>query len=159
MSSEGKKHILGFRWVETEGPASWKGLGIELRARGLGPFASPTAPDAVRRLRAWSEHWWVEAEWAFRCQEEDVYHLLREYDLAKTPGRRSGQRTCRSARFASSDDKPRRRSRLRTLRVLRGFVTAWPTTSTELGGTPAMTKVHKNLCITLFDHAELLLGS
>jgi len=138
MTAEGKKRILGFRLGEAEDTASWKGLLMELKARGLvgkhlrlitvdgcpgllaalkeiypfqkvqrciahrlrnvvvklkhhqrGPvmaegktiFAAPTRREAVRRFRAWSGHWLVEAERAVRCLEKDFYHLLHYYDF------------------------------------------------------------------------------
>ena len=136
--TEGKKRILGFRLVEAEDTASWKGLVMELKARGLvgkhlrlitvdgcpgllaalkeiypfrkvqrclahrlrnvvvklkyhqrGPvmaecksiFGAPLRREAIRRFRAWSERWQVEAERAVRCLEKDFYHLLHYYDL------------------------------------------------------------------------------
>lgn len=42
-------------------------------------FAAPSKPEAIRRFRAWSERWQVEAERAVRCLEKVFYHLLHYY--------------------------------------------------------------------------------
>jgi putative transposase len=87
MTAAEKKRILGFRLVDAEDAASWKALLMELKGRGLtgkqaeckAIFAAPSKPEAIRRFRAWSERWRVEAERAVHCLEKDFYHLLHYY--------------------------------------------------------------------------------
>ena len=63
-----------------------RNVGVKLQHHPRGPamaeckqiFAAPWKPEAVRRFRAWSQHWQVEAERGVRLGK-DFYHLLHYY--------------------------------------------------------------------------------
>lgn len=85
------KEICPFQKVQRCLAHRLRNVVVKLKHHRRGPvmaeckaiFAAPTRRGAVRRLRAWSEHWQVEGERAACCLEKDFYHLFHYFDFPK----------------------------------------------------------------------------
>ena len=81
------KEIYPFQKVQRCIAHRLRNVVVKLKRHQRGPvmaeckqiFAAPSKPEAIRRFRAWAQHWQVEAERAVRCLEKDFYHLLHYY--------------------------------------------------------------------------------